>query len=225
MKIGSVLLLKNVAESTISGGDDDGDDDDSSAAGGQKLNGFAPNSNGRADPRSVSSSLHDRPKSSNTPNNANVNGAGAATGGSTSAHHQHRQTPIPTSTRHKNRSSSHSAGAGAGDTSGSPQNTKETFLNYFFGGGGAGAGPNMLAGAAGAGAQPAALFGTRAGKDSVGKDFITQDNGRESMPSGSPFGSSSSGRMDTNSTAYDMKSLSKHIEAVRKVGTTDDSFL
>jgi len=86
-------------------------------------------------------------------------------------------------------------GAGAG-AEGSPQNTRETFLNYFFGAGGnASSGPAATSGAASQ--ALAAVFGT-SGRGSVGKDFVTQD----------------SGPMDTNSAAYDMKSLSKHIEAL-----------
>ncbi|KAG9024653.1 Dynamin- GTPase protein [Tulasnella sp. JGI-2019a] len=193
----------NAPESVLDGGDADDDENDSEDHKAVTPNGAL--SSGRNDPRSVSSTVYDRPKAVNN-SAAGMNGGSGTSASTPTNHHQHSGTSH--NPRHKRRSSSHGGGNAPGS---SPQNTKETFLNYFFGGGGGGG--NMLAG--GAAAQgSAALYGTRTGKDSVGKDFVTtQDTGRESVPSVPPFGSSSR-RMEANSAAYDMKSLSKHIEAI-----------
>ncbi len=171
-------------------GDDDVEDDDTTLNSAM-LNGTTPGI--RADGRSVSTSVHDRSKSTGQ-QNANGIASSSSTPPQTTHHHHHHGQP-------KHRSSSH-GGAGMGT---SPQTTRDTFLNYFFGGGpGANGQPVPTTFNS---TPPSTMFASRAGRDTNARDPASQEGGRAS-PSGLTSMSS------TSNAAFDMKSLSKHIEAV-----------
>lgn len=166
------------------------EDDETSSAGGTTPNGF---SSSRTEPRSVSATLHDRPRGSNaTASSANGVNIPTSTASTPPTHHHHS---------HKHRSSSHGAGA---INAASPQTARDSFLTYFFGG------DKQSQGSGSTSAAPAALFASRAGRDSVGRDFAPSQDGANNEPSGL----NSSRNTDASSAAFDMKSLGKHIEAV-----------
>lgn len=107
--------------------------------------------------------------------------------GSPKLHHHHHHGTVR----------SHSAQPGAG---GAGQGTaKETFLNYFFGQNG----PGPISGAT------AERASTNAGVTLIGRDVNGSD---PALNSGLMAGKRS---IEGNNAAFDMKSLGKHIEAVR----------
>lgn len=107
--------------------------------------------------------------------------------GSPNPHHHHHGTVR-----------SHSAHPGAGGAS-QPGTAKETFLNYFFGQNG----PGPISGAT---AERAA---TGAGVNLIGRDVNGSD---PALNSGLMAGKRG---IEGSSAAFDMKSLGRHIEAVR----------
>lgn len=185
----------------------DEDDDDGSSAGGPTPNGIPGH---RSDARSVSSSLHDRKRGAN-PSGAS-NGVAVPSASSTPPITQHKHS------HHKTRSSSH-GGATSGPTGSSPTNSREnTFLTYFFGGGG---GNGQLPQGGFGAAPPAAIFGSKVGRDSIGKEYApSAEAGRES-PALATLNAPSGRGMEQGNAALDMKSLSKHIEAVRQSCKSD----
>ena len=106
------------------------------------------------------------------------------------------------SSRHSHSSHRHStvhhaqnaSGSGSGS---SPPSARETFLNYFFGQNG----PGPIAGPSGEKSQGQHV--------PIGRDTSMSDN---SLNSGLMAGKRN---LDGNNAAFDMKSLGKHIEAVR----------
>lgn len=174
---------------SISGTGADDDEDETSSTG-------APNGShsARGEPRSVSSTIHDRLKASNA-TNATPNGI-AVPGTSTPPSHHHPS--------HKLRTSSHST-AQAGT---SPHGTaRDSFMTYFFGGSQGGA----LSQAGPSNSSPTTAFASRAGRDSIGKEFGIQENGRES-PTVAAMAAKAGA--EPGNPAFDMKSLGKHIEAI-----------
>jgi len=150
------------------------DDDDSSAEDTGHANGVLHNE------RSVSSTVHDRSRttSSSTPTGTVVK---------QSSRHQHSQQSHRHSIGHPQPMES---------TKTSPQNARETFLNYFFGQNG----PGPIAGSS--------MERPHGQNVPIGRDM---SGGQTSMSSGLMAGKRS---LDGNNAAFDMKSLGKHIEAV-----------
>lgn len=140
------------------------------------------------DGRSVSSTLHDRARTTGTA----VSTATSAT--STKARHPRHSSVHPPS--------SHSHPITAPGTS--PQTARETFLNYFFGQNG----PGPLAGSS-VERSPSGLPLLPTGRDV---------SGESSGPNGILAPKRS---LDGNNTAFDMKSLGKHIEAVSSGSEND----
>ncbi|KAL0954066.1 hypothetical protein HGRIS_005217 [Hohenbuehelia grisea] len=161
------------------------------------------------DGRSVSSTLHDRARTtgSSTPTpSAAVNIA------RTAKHHHHSS-----SSSHHATHRPHSAQAGG--TGASPPSARETFLTYFFGQNGPGpiAGSSLDRSAQHAHGIAAAAVGSGAhvggGVVPVGRDVSGADS---SVSTGLMAGKRS---IDGNNAAYDMKSLGKHIEAIPADGS------
>lgn len=139
--------------------------------------------------RSVSSTMHDRVVAK-VPASAPVSGnvsASSATTRQSRTHHQHH--------RHSNPSRPSSSTA---------TNAKETFLGYFFGQ------PENGSATPPATATPVASVGLSAAMASGGAP-----SGRDTSQSPAPTGLLA-GKVgqDGSNTAFDMKSLGKHIEAV-----------
>jgi dynamin 1-like protein len=178
-------------------------EDGESSDGVQSPNGMP----GSHDSRSFSATMHDRPKSttgatlgraSRQPRTSEPFSAGGTSSRSNRA-------PSVGPYGSKNHHAGHNSQGGGGDNN----STKETFLNYFFGGNGPG--PISAASlernafhvtAAGAGVHP----------PTFGRDVSAPDPNLQAGILAS--------KRDGNQAAFDMKSLGKHIEAVR-----DPSFL
>ncbi|KAG8949978.1 Dynamin- GTPase protein [Tulasnella sp. 424] len=176
---------------SVSGTGADDDEDETSSAGTPS----GPH-NIRGEPRSVSSTVHDRLRAVNATSPA-PNGI-AVPGTSTPQPHHHASQ--------KNRTSSHST-AQAGT---SPHGTaKDSFMTYFFGGGQGG--PGALAQGGSSHSSPTTAFASRAGRDSIGKEFSIQENGRESPTIAAMAAKAGA---EPGNAAFDMKSLGKHIEAI-----------
>ncbi|KIK99119.1 hypothetical protein PAXRUDRAFT_823073 [Paxillus rubicundulus Ve08.2h10] len=136
------------------------------------------------DGRSVSSTLHDRVRTTGS-----TTAAGAPTKSSSKSHHGPRHSSVlPPSQSH--------AQPGAPGTS--PHTARETFLNYFFGQNGPGpiAGSSVERSNAGTAPLP------------TGRDMSSAE---APGPTGLMAGKRT---LDGNNAAYDMRSLGKHIEAV-----------
>ncbi|KAG8959552.1 Dynamin- GTPase protein [Tulasnella sp. 408] len=177
---------------SISGTGADDDEDETSSAGAPN----GPHIIRGGEPRSVSSTVHDRLKASNAAN-PSPNGI-AVPGTSTPPSHHHSS--------HKLRTASHST-AQAGT---SPHGTaRDSFMTYFFGGSQGGA--NALPQAGPSNSSPTAAFASRAGRDSIGKEFGIQENGRESPTIATMAAKAGA---EPGNAAFDMKSLGKHIEAI-----------
>jgi dynamin 1-like protein len=155
------------------------DDDDSSAEDAGGPNGVL------HDGRSVSSTVHDRSRSTTSSTPTGI------VSKQSSRHHNSQH-----SSRH---SIAHSPPVESTKTS--PQNARETFLNYFFGQNG----PGPIAGSS---------IERSHGPHHVpiGRDMSATET---SMPSGLMAGKRS---LDGNNAAFDMKSLGKHIEAIPSEG-------
>lgn len=82
-------------------------------------------------------------------------------------------------------------------------------MTYFFGGGQGG--PGALAQGGSSHSSPTTAFASRAGRDSIGKEFSIQENGRESPTIAAMAAKAGA---EPGNAAFDMKSLGKHIEAV-----------
>lgn len=191
------------------------------------------NSNGTLFPlgrdgRSVSSTLHDRARS--TPaSSVSPAGAIAKRSASKSRHHQGRSslTGNPTSQPQPVGGSRTQAPPGAfglgggvgaphhghsGSTSSSPSTARETFLNYFFGQNGpgpiAGSSVERAAQQQHAHSQHSHHHSPATGVVPVGRDV----SGTEPALNASLMAGKRG--IDGNNAAYDMKSLGKHIEAV-----------
>ena len=89
-----------------------------------------------------------------------------------------------------------------------PHNARDTFLNYFFGQNGPG--PVVAVSGGGHAGAGAGAVGSADGVVSSGRDVSGASAGATQRS-----GLSLAGKLDGNSAAYDMKSLGKHIEAVR----------
>lgn len=104
----------------------------------------------------------------------------------------------------------------------SPHTAKETFLNYFFGGPGGPGGPNGPSGpnlGAGPSHQVASAPGSADGRHERNANKRSQPPSafanRDLLPDlGSGRRTRSGAGLDSGTTAFDMKSLGKHIEAV-----------
>jgi dynamin 1-like protein len=103
---------------------------------------------------------------------------------------------------HPNSQQHHAAGAGHP----SSQTTRETFLNYFFGQNGPGP-----VGAGNAAAASVPVANTPLAPGSAAADIIS----KREADGGILRSELLAGKHDGNRAAYDMKSLGKHIEAVR----------
>lgn len=186
------------------------EDDDETNGGYIVANGR--NSSRHADPktRSTSSTIHDRNR--NGPDFGGIPSGNA----STSSQSQHLQHPSTSSSSHSRGLSSsspstnnhllsphnHAGGippfASPYGSSPSSSSAKESFLNYFFGGS-----EGMHPGAGGVGSN-----GQRALPDMRGAGE-GRAGGREDNPLTGRRG------LEGNAAAFDMKSLDKHLEAVR----------
>jgi dynamin 1-like protein len=95
---------------------------------------------------------------------------------------------------------------------GSPPSARETFLNYFFGQNG----PGPIAGSSVGGSQGHHSRPSGSGHSvvPVGRDVSGGESSNMTIASGLMSGQRN---MDGSNAAYDMKSLGKHIEAVRNV--------
>ena len=165
------LLYQPTSAGSINGPMHD-DDDDSSAEDAGGANGVV------VEGRSVSSTLHDRSRTTTS----------STAAGTVNKQSRNRQSQQP----HR-----HSIGHSqpVDSTKQSPQNARETFLNYFFGQNG----PGPIAGSS---------MERSHGHVAIGRDMSGAET---SMSSGLMAGKRS---LDGNNAAYDMKSLGKHIEAV-----------
>ncbi|KAG9019102.1 Dynamin- GTPase protein [Tulasnella sp. 427] len=171
-------------------GADDEDDETSSAGTPSGIQAA------RTEPRSVSSTIHDRLRAPSS-NGLAPNGI-AVPGTSTPPQHHHAS--------HKHRTSSHST-AQAGT---SPHGTaRDSFMTYFFGGGQGG--PATLPQAGPSHSSPTTAFASRAGRDSIGKEFGMHETGRESPTIAAMAAKAGA---EPSNAAFDMKSLGKHIEAI-----------
>ncbi|KAG8919114.1 Dynamin- GTPase protein [Tulasnella sp. 418] len=141
---------------------------------------------GQGGARSVSSTIHDRVRASSS----KVNGTASAS-----------STPPPHLHHHSSRHRHGTASAGPGLEGASTTNPKENFFNAFFGTFSSSVISGSTAGTSPVGAK---------GRDLVGKDFVTSTDGQDSS-TGLP---SSSRISEGSNAALDMKSLSKHIEAI-----------
>ncbi|KAF7309477.1 Dynamin protein [Mycena indigotica] len=164
------------------------DEPDSSDENGLP-NGMFPSSRGNE--RSVSSTLHDRGRTS--------------TGGSTPV-----TAPVPSAAARKVVTQRpHSAVAQTQTHRGSPPSARETFLNYFFGQNGTGPVSSSAANH-----QPRAS-GSGTSVVPTGRD-VSGGEGTTMMAIAS--GLNSAQRADGSNAAFDMKSLGKHIEAIPSEG-------
>uniref|UniRef100_A0A8H7XSY5 Dynamin protein dnm1 n=1 Tax=Psilocybe cubensis TaxID=181762 RepID=A0A8H7XSY5_PSICU len=178
------------------------------------------------DGRSVSSTLHDRSRTTISANGSSIVGGSQGiakrsssktrTGRSShGGHQQHQNQQISSSSRPSSAFGGHNVGMNGGSSPPSGS-ARETFLNYFFGQNG----PGPLAGSSvdrvshgqgqghhGHGITEPAPF-VPIGRDVSGTE--------PSMSSGLMAGKRG---IDGNSAAYDMKSLGRHIEAVPADGT------
>ena len=196
---GSSSLGHGMAAAAAGGAEDDGATDSADE--------FPPGASASSPPtttRSVSATLQyereQRPRGAGKPSPRSSNASDSRLG----SHHRHSHPhppppPPPTTTTTTHQQQSH--------------NTRETFLNYFFGQNGTG--PVVAAhhpGAPGSGSGA----GTAG---SVDGGMVMVPSGRDVSGAGAGAaqrsGLSLAGKMDGNSAAYDMKSLGKHIEAVR----------
>lgn len=91
----------------------------------------------------------------------------------------------------------------------SPHSTRETFLNYFFGGAGGPGGPAGGAGPSGSGLQ-------QRGDGRTARDLLPDLGTRKATGAGLHVGR---GYGLEPPPAYDMKSLGKHLEAVSRICT------
>ncbi|PSS03327.1 hypothetical protein EW026_g5003 [Hermanssonia centrifuga] len=140
------------------------------------------------DARSVSSTVHDRSRS--TPS------------GPSSAHNTIRRPSSPKAPRHHhNNNNNRDAHAQVGSTA-----AKETFLNYFFGQNG----PGPLAGASVD--RAAAAAASVSSVTLVGRDV---SGGEPALQTGLMAGKRN---LEGNNAAFDMKSLGRHIEAASDGG-------
>lgn len=175
----------------------------------------------RPDGRSVSSTLHDRdrtsrsslPSGTTTPTNVPASSRHRNPDHNSSSVTKHSQAHSSSSHRvHSN--PTHSHGPTANGSGSSPHSARETFLNYFFGQNGTG--PLTGPGATGERTHSHATGGQQGivpvGRDVSGTENTTTNNIAMSS------GLTGAGRMGVDgygsSAAYDMKSLGKHIEAV-----------
>ncbi|KAF8888072.1 Dynamin central region-domain-containing protein [Infundibulicybe gibba] len=178
------------------------DDDDESSE--EIPNGIFPSRDGR----SVSSTLHDRSRTTTSaaPPPAITMGMGTVSKHRSSSKRPHSQQTHP----HRPHSVTGHTQAG---TSGSPPSARETFLAYFFGQNG----PGPIAGSSVDRFHHAQHDmggpGISNGIIPVGRDT---SGAEASMSSGLMAGKRS---MDGNNAAYDMKSLGKHIEAIPSEGS------
>jgi len=138
------------------------------------------------DGRSVSSTVHDRSRSAASATPTVTIGSGTL------------GKQVPRSQQPHNRQSRRPHSVHPSGTGSSPPTARETFLNYFFGQNG----PGPIAGSS-------AERSSGQGIVPVGRDVSGTES---SVPSSLMAGRRS---MDGNSAAFDMKSLGKHIEAVR----------
>ncbi|KAF8159271.1 dynamin protein dnm1 [Crassisporium funariophilum] len=193
------------------------DDDDNFSDDVNGQNGIFPPRDGR----SVSSTLHDRSRTTTSATAAAAMGMGTIAKRSSSKSRTQRASHGGTGSQQTSRPQS-GFGAGAGhhasmSTGSSPPggSARETFLNYFFGQNG----PGPIAGSsverAGHGhnqthhhAQSEATHFVPVGRDVSGAEV--------NMSSGLMAGKRG---MDGNNAAYDMKSLGRHIEAVPADGS------
>jgi dynamin 1-like protein len=178
----------------------------------------------RPDNRSVSSTLHDRERSSRS----SLPASSTTPTMRASSHHRHPdQMPSPnTATKQHSQSSTplsshrvHSNpnlghGPTASGSGSSPHSARETFLNYFFGQNGPG--PVTGSVATGERVHGHSMSGQQ-GIVPVGRDVSEMENTTTNNITMSS-GLTGPGRIGAdgygNSAAYDMKSLGKHIEAV-----------
>ncbi|KAI6149620.1 Dynamin central region-domain-containing protein [Pisolithus tinctorius] len=163
----------------IPGGPTHGDGDDSSSEEPAAVNGVP-----TRDGRSVSATLHDRSRPTGSAISA------ASTSGKTK-HPRHSSVLPP---------SSHSHAPAVPGTS--PNSTRETFLNYFFGQNG-----------------PGPLAGSSVERSHAGSVPLTTGRDVSGADVPGPTGILAPKRsLDGNNAAFDMKSLGKHIEAVSSAG-------
>ena len=176
----------------------EGDDDDSSS-GAVTPNGIPI----ARDSRSTSASLPDRARATVGRNSPKPNGTSA---NPSSSHHNHHTT----STTHRSRRSSSHEPSNLGAPGTSPRAARDTFMNYFFGGqtgpGQSSTGVGQHTNGPSSAIGLSSMFGSK--QDASGKDVAPNDG--EPLPGLNPRN-----RTDGSNAAYDMKSLGKHIEAVR----------
>jgi len=171
------------------------------------------------DGRSVSSTLHDRSRTTGTTASTTTTAMGmnvntAAKRSSSKSRMQRNAQQIPTSSRPSSafdRVSGQHASSMSTGSSPPGGSARETFLNYFFGQNG----PGPIAGSsverAGHHGQGSHGHGHAIGSTEfvpVGRDVSAGDS---NMTSGLMAGKRG---IDGNNAAYDMKSLGRHIEAV-----------
>lgn len=144
--------------------------------------------------RSVSASVQYEREQQQRSRGSGVGRSPRPSNSNSNAHHRNSH-PQPTQPTHQQQS----------------QNTRDTFLNYFFGQNGPG--PVIAASSGG-------HAGATAGGSADG--FMVSTTGRDvsgvSAGATQRSGLSLAGKLDGNSAAYDMKSLGKHIEAVAGEG-------
>src|SRR6266702_939612 len=145
-------------------------------------------------PRSVSATLQyereQRPRG--VASKASPRSSNASLGTPGSHHRNSHPHPPPPPTHHQQQQ---------------PHNARETFLNYFFGQNGPG--PVVAASGGGHGGAGAGSAGSVDGMVPSGRDVAGAGAG--ALAAGAALRSG----LDGNNAAYDMKSLGKHIEAVR----------
>ncbi|KAF7289415.1 Dynamin protein [Mycena chlorophos] len=170
-----------------------GSDDDGESADENGLpNGLFPTGS-RANERSVSSTVHDRARTSTGGSAPNTVVASTA-------------RKVPATQR------PHSAMAQTQPHRGSPPSARETFLNYFFGQNG----PGPVSGSS-TGHQSRSS-GSAPSTVPTGRDLSAGGETSSSMMA-IAAGLNSNQRADGSNAAFDMKSLGKHIEAVPSEGS------
>jgi hypothetical protein len=183
--------------------DDDEESNTSSTATDNILSGL---NGGTTGGRSVSNTVHDRSRLTNT-SAPSVNGGSSTTRRLPHSHHSQTTRNSASSTSPQNHHHHNSSRRNDGDRiSSAPSSTstaKESFLNYFFGQNGPGpvAGANITN-------MSSEVHGhlNRVG-GAVGRDISGPDPNAFMRTRNGPVG-------DGSDAAFDMKSLGKHIEAV-----------
>ncbi|KAG6865649.1 hypothetical protein C0991_000568 [Blastosporella zonata] len=162
------------------------------------------------DARSVSSTVHDRSRSSISSSTTTPMGMGTVAKRSSSRHRQSQ--PQSQNNRERDHRPQPGFGGPTPNGSGSSPTARETFLNYFFGQNG----PGPIAGSSVERSQHAAHHHHSVGQNSivpVGRDVSGMET---ALSQGLMAGKRG---IDGNNAAYDMKSLGKHIEAVSSEGS------